>query len=126
MAPAPDRRSPNLSTRQLRAFLALAEQRSFTRAAAACHLSQPAFSALIRTLETELHTRLFDRDTRSVQLTPEGRLFEASARVLRPGGELWSVWNSHLAYRPVLERVVGPTRQVSRTSKFTVTASRKV
>ncbi|RZJ25035.1 MAG: LysR family transcriptional regulator [Haliea sp.] len=82
MAPAPDRRSPNLSTRQLRAFLALAEQRSFTRAAAACHLSQPAFSALIRTLETELHTRLFDRDTRSVQLTPEGRLFETCARQL--------------------------------------------
>jgi len=37
MPAAPDRRSPNLSTRQLRAFLALAEQRSFTRAAAACH-----------------------------------------------------------------------------------------
>ncbi len=82
MSENPDRRSPNLSTRQLRAFLALAEQRSFTRAAAACHLSQPAFSALIRTLETELDTRLFDRDTRSVQLTPEGRLFEPSARQL--------------------------------------------
>ncbi|HEY3047708.1 MAG TPA: LysR family transcriptional regulator [Polaromonas sp.] len=78
----PAARSPNLSTRQLRAFLALAEQRSFTRAAAACHLSQPAFSALIRTLETELNTRLFDRDTRSVQLSAEGRLFETSARQL--------------------------------------------
>ena len=41
----------NLSTRQLRAFVALAEQRSFTRAARRCHLSQPAFSALIRSLE---------------------------------------------------------------------------
>ena len=38
----------NVSTRQLRAFLALAEERSFTRAAAQTHLSQPAFSALIR------------------------------------------------------------------------------
>ena len=54
------------------------------------------------------------------------RLFADAARVLRPGGELRVVWNSHLAYRPVLERLVGPTRQVSRTSKFTVTASRKV
>ena len=36
----------NLSTRQLRAFLALAEQRNFTRAAQQCHLSQSAFSAL--------------------------------------------------------------------------------
>ncbi len=73
---------PDLSTRQLRAFLVLADQRSFTKAAAACHLSQPAFSALIRTLEQALNTRLFDRDTRSVQLTPEGRLFEPSARQL--------------------------------------------
>jgi DNA-binding transcriptional LysR family regulator len=74
--------TPDLSTRQLRAFLALADQRSFTRAAQRCHLSQPAFSALIRALEDDLGTRLFDRDTRSVQLTPEGRLFEGSARRL--------------------------------------------
>ena len=72
----------DLSTRQLRAFMALAERRHFTRAAEACNLSQPAFSALIRTLETGLGTRLFDRNTRSVQLTPEGRLFEPSARRL--------------------------------------------
>jgi len=75
-------RPPDLSTRQLRAFLALAEQRNFTRAAQHSHLSQPAFSALIRTLEDSLGARLFDRDTRSVQLTPEGQLFEASARRL--------------------------------------------
>lgn len=73
---------PDLSTRQLRAFLALAEQRSFTRAAQQVHLSQPAFSALIRTLEEALDARLFDRSTRSVELTAEGRLFEASARQL--------------------------------------------
>jgi LysR family carnitine catabolism transcriptional activator len=73
---------PDLSTRQLRAFIALTDQRSFTKAAAACHLSQPAFSALIRTLEQSLGTRLFDRDTRSVQLSAEGRLFEPSARQL--------------------------------------------
>ena len=50
-------------------------------------------------------------------------LFEDAARVLAPGGELWCVWNSHLRYRPLLERVVGPTRQVARNAKFTVTAS---
>ncbi|CAN5336658.1 methyltransferase [soil metagenome] len=50
-------------------------------------------------------------------------LFEGAARVLRPGGELWAVWNSPLAYRPTLERVVGDTRQILRTPKFTVTAS---
>ena len=74
--------SPDLSTRQLRAFTALADQRNFTRAAHACHLSQPAFSALIRTLEDALGARLFDRDTRSVQLSAEGRRFEPAARQL--------------------------------------------
>ena len=49
------------------------------------------------------------------------KLFDAAARVLRPGGELWTVWNSHLQYRPALERTVGPTRQVTRDPKFTVT-----
>ena len=51
------------------------------------------------------------------------RLFEAAARVLRPGGELWTVWNSHLGYKPALRRIVGETREVARTAKFTVTAS---
>jgi len=50
-------------------------------------------------------------------------LFEDGARVLAPGGELWCVWNSHLRHRPLLERAVGPTRQVARNPKFTVTAS---
>ncbi|WP_345248790.1 LysR family transcriptional regulator [Pigmentiphaga soli] len=72
----------NLSTRQLRAFVALAEQRSFTRAAAECHLSQPAFSALIAAVEQEVGARLFVRTTRSVDLTQEGAVFEASARQL--------------------------------------------
>ena len=71
-----------LSTRQLRAFVALIDLNNFTRAAQACHLSQPAFSTLIRSLEQEVGARLFDRNTRSVQLTPEGRLFEAPARRL--------------------------------------------
>lgn len=69
----------NLSTRQIRAFLALARQRNFTRAAGECHLSQSAFSTLIRSLEEAVGLRLFDRDTRKVELTPEGRLFEAGA-----------------------------------------------
>ncbi|HEV7567649.1 MAG TPA: methyltransferase [Microbacteriaceae bacterium] len=51
------------------------------------------------------------------------KLFEDAARVLEPGGELWTVWNSHLAYKAALSRLVGPTRQVARNAKFTVTAS---
>jgi 16S rRNA (guanine1207-N2)-methyltransferase len=51
------------------------------------------------------------------------RMFADAARVLRPGGELWTVWNSALQYRGALERLVGPTRQVARNAKFTVTVS---
>ena len=75
--------NPALSTRQLDAFVALAEHRSFTRAAMQCHLSQPAFSALIKALEDALGARLFDRSTRHVDLTPEGVNFLESAHRIR-------------------------------------------
>ena len=51
------------------------------------------------------------------------KLFTDAARVLAPGGELWAVWNSHLGYRPPLQRIVGPTRQIARDRTYTVTAS---
>ncbi|HEV7871830.1 MAG TPA: methyltransferase, partial [Modestobacter sp.] len=51
------------------------------------------------------------------------RLFAGAARVLRPGGELWCVYNSHLPHREALRRIVGPTRQITRDPSFTVTAS---
>lgn len=70
----------NISIRHLRAFVALADTRSFTRAAAACHLSQPAFSALVRQLEETVGARLFDRSTRHVQPSAEGGEFELAAR----------------------------------------------
>ena len=53
------------------------------------------------------------------------RMFADAARVLRSGGELWTVWNSGLRYRHALERLVGATRQVARNAKFTVTVSTK-
>jgi 16S rRNA (guanine1207-N2)-methyltransferase len=51
------------------------------------------------------------------------RLFAAAGRVLRPGGEFWCVYNSHLPHRESLRRLVGPTRQVSRNPVFTVAVS---
>ncbi|MBS0224031.1 MAG: LysR family transcriptional regulator [Proteobacteria bacterium] len=72
----------DISQRDLQVFLALAEEKSFTRAAAKCHLSQSAFSSRIRLLEIGLRTTLFDRTTRSVELTNDGRLFEISAQQL--------------------------------------------
>jgi 16S rRNA (guanine1207-N2)-methyltransferase len=51
------------------------------------------------------------------------KLIEAAGRVLAPGGELWTVFNSHLHYQPALQRLIGPTREIGRNPKFTVTAS---
>jgi 16S rRNA (guanine1207-N2)-methyltransferase len=59
----------------------------------------------------------------AVVTTAADRLFAAAARVLRPGGELWTVYNSALRYKPELSRTVGPTRVVAQTPKFTVTVS---
>jgi 16S rRNA (guanine1207-N2)-methyltransferase len=59
----------------------------------------------------------------AVVTTAADRLFAAAARVLRPGGELWTVYNSALRYRPALARVVGPTRVADRDPRFTVTVS---
>jgi DNA-binding transcriptional LysR family regulator len=90
----------NLTTRELTAFLTLAEQRNFTRAAALCHLSQPAFSALVRALEEAMGARLFDRTTRSVELTAEGRvLVEPARRLLRDAESALSDVRDHAARR---------------------------
>ncbi|KIS27382.1 SAM-dependent methyltransferase [Arthrobacter sp. SPG23] len=51
------------------------------------------------------------------------KMFRAAGRVLAPGGELWTVYNSHLQYLPALERFVGPTRVAGRNAKFTVAVS---
>ena len=51
------------------------------------------------------------------------KLFREAGRVLRSTGELWTVHNSHLNYRGVLDRLVGPTDVVGRNRKFTVTRS---
>ena len=90
----------NLTTRELTAFLTLAEQRNFTRAAALCHLSQPAFSALVRGLEEAMGARLFDRTTRSVELTAEGRvLVEPARRLLRDAESALADVRDHAARR---------------------------
>ncbi|MFL6095438.1 MAG: class I SAM-dependent methyltransferase [Blastococcus sp.] len=59
----------------------------------------------------------------AVVTTAADRLFAAAGRVLRPGGELWTVYNSALRYKPTLTRLVGPTSVASQTPKFTVTVS---
>jgi len=51
------------------------------------------------------------------------KLFQAAGRVLKPEGQLWTVFNSHLPYRNQLTRAVGPTHVIGRNAKFTVTMS---
>ena len=73
----------DLSTRLLRAFVTVAEEESFTRAAQRLYLTQQALSVQIRRLEEVTRTRLFDRTTRSVALTAAGEaLLPAALRVL--------------------------------------------
>ncbi|MFM9925641.1 LysR family transcriptional regulator [Variovorax sp. H27-G14] len=63
----------NLSTRQMRAFLHVARIGNFTRAAEQAHITQAGLSILVREMEKQLGCRLFERTTRVVSLTPEGR-----------------------------------------------------
>jgi DNA-binding transcriptional LysR family regulator len=70
----------DFSSRQLRAFLLVAQHRSFTRAAAALFITPSGLSVLIRELEAQLGFRLFDRTTRHVAPTRQGDEFLAVAR----------------------------------------------
>ena len=70
----------NFDLQQLQAFVAVAEHRSFRAAAEHLHLSSPACSRRIEKLESILGTRLFNRTTRDVELTPVGREFLDGAR----------------------------------------------
>jgi len=66
--------------RHLEHFLAVAEEQSFTRAAARIHLVQSALSVSVQSLERELGARLFERTTHSVQLTDAGTALVVEAR----------------------------------------------
>jgi LysR family carnitine catabolism transcriptional activator len=62
-----------VSTRQLRAFRLAAQHHSFARAAEALYITPSGLSVLIKELESRVGFRLFDRTTRRVELTPDGR-----------------------------------------------------
>ena len=94
----------DLTVRQLRAFLAVAERRNFTRAAGDLHLSQPALTVQIRRLEEAFGLRLLDRTTRSVELTRIGR--ELTPILRRLVGEL--------------DQLVGRTRELAAGRQGTV------
>jgi DNA-binding transcriptional LysR family regulator len=74
----------NVTLRQLRAFVALAQTHSFTEAAGSLHVTQSALSGLIKELEQILGVQVVHRSTRKVQLSDAGReLFPLAVKVLQ-------------------------------------------
>ncbi|HEY2043301.1 MAG TPA: LysR family transcriptional regulator [Jatrophihabitans sp.] len=69
-----------MELRQLEHFVAVADSKHFTRAAEMLSISQSGLSASIRSLERELHTSLFHRNTRRVELTETGHALLAESR----------------------------------------------
>ncbi|KUJ66812.1 hypothetical protein ACZ90_32785 [Streptomyces albus subsp. albus] len=79
-----------IELRRLRYFLAVAGERSFTRAAEHLHIAQPALSRQIRLLEQELGVRLLERTTQRVEPTEAGRmLMERGAALCEEADRLW-------------------------------------
>jgi DNA-binding transcriptional LysR family regulator len=68
--------------RQLRYFIAVAEERRFAAAARRLHLASPSLSQQIKALERELRVTLFDRTPLGAELTPAGRVLAERARVI--------------------------------------------
>jgi DNA-binding transcriptional LysR family regulator len=82
--------------RELRYFVAVAEELSFTHAAHRLHVSQPSLSAAVRQLETRVGVTLLHRTTRKVELTPAGRTLLAHAReVLEASSSLDGALRAH-------------------------------
>ena len=78
-----------MADRRLRVFHAVAKHLSFTKAAEALFMTQPAVTFQVRQLEEQYNTRLFDRAQGRVVLTPAGALaFEYAERILALSGEL--------------------------------------
>ena len=118
--------------RLLRAFVDLSEELHFGRAAARLGIAQPQLSVQIRSLETILGARLFDRDRRHVALTEIGREFvpEAQAILARiataqrrvkglvhgEAGSLTIGFTGSAPFNPVMRRIIGwfPTAMARR------------
>ena len=74
----------NLTMQQLEALIHLVEERSFSRAAKKMHLTQPSLTKHIRNVEEALGAKIVNRSSRSLALTPEGRvLYDYARRIIK-------------------------------------------
>src|SRR5262245_14167918 len=94
-----------MELRQLRTYVAVAEQKHFARAASLCNLSQPAVSHQIALLEEEVGVRLFNRAARRVSPTVAGEAFLEEARRI-----LGAVDRAHERMQAVARGAVGRIR----------------
>lgn len=86
-----------ITTKQIAAFVALADQQSFTRAARLLNVAQPSLSATIRDLEAALGVPVFDRTTRGVSLSTVGRQLLPVAQRIHADVDLMLSTSSDLA-----------------------------
>lgn len=85
----------NISLKQVKAFVKVAQCRNYAEAAERLHVSQPALSIAIRNLEQTIGGALFSRSTRKVELTPEGQeFFPVAKRLLQDWEEACSDLNN--------------------------------
>ncbi len=71
-----------MDIQHLRCFLSVAKLLNFTKAAEEQQIAQPSMSQIIVSMEKELNTKLFERNNRSVRLTPAGRVFYDDAIII--------------------------------------------
>lgn len=71
-----------MNLNQLKYFVAVAEQHSFTKAATQCYISQTAITQQIQALETSIGVELLDRSSRPISLTPAGEVFMREAKAI--------------------------------------------
>ena len=96
-------------SRHINYFLAVAEHGSFTRAASALHVSQPALSQQIRQLEESLGVPLFDRSGRTIRLTDAGEVWYASRALQELGAGKRAIHDVADLTRGSLRIAVTPT-----------------
>ncbi|CRM96905.1 Ben and cat operon transcriptional regulator [Pseudomonas sp. 22 E 5] len=107
-----------LDLRKLRYFLTVAEELHFGRAAIRLHLAQPPLTRQISALETELGFKLFDRTSRTVTLTAQGRSFLPYARGVLEQVELAQVIAGKLAAGAAGQLTLGYVSSIALSDLF--------